>query len=72
MGNKIIGSAINQLRQELKQIEQIIHLIETLASGKPRRGRPPKIVGELLKSLDDKTKKQTGTKDSAASRKKSK
>ncbi len=54
MGNKIIGSAINQLRQELKQIEQIIHLLETLASGKPRRGRPPKIVGELLKSMDDK------------------
>ncbi len=72
MGNKIIGSAINQLRQELKQIEQIIHLLETLASGKPRRGRPPKIVGELLKSMDDKAKKRTGTKGSAASRKKSK
>jgi hypothetical protein len=41
-----IRKMIDQLRKELVEIQYAIHALEALASGKPRRGRPPKFVTE--------------------------
>ena len=37
---------IDELRKELRDIQYAMHVLESLAAGKPRRGRPPKIVTE--------------------------
>ena len=45
-----IENAIVELRRELAQIDQVIKMLETIATGKPRRGRPPKFISEVLKA----------------------
>jgi len=39
---------IEQLRKELVEMQYAIHALEALASGKPRRGRPPKLLADRL------------------------
>ena len=50
MTDRPIENAIVELRKELTQIDQVIKLLEMLAVGKPRRGRPPKFIAEALKA----------------------
>ncbi len=50
MTDRPIENAIVELRKELTQIGQVIKMLETIAAGKPRRGRPPKFIAEALKT----------------------
>ena len=50
MTDRPIENAIVELRRELAQIDQVIKMLETIAIGKPRRGRPPKFISEALKA----------------------
>jgi len=49
----VLRKLIDQLRRELAEIDYTIRALEALASGKRRRGRPPKFVAES-RSLKDK------------------
>ena len=61
MANEYLYEAIKQLREEQKRVDQIIKNLEALASGKPRRGRPPKVLAELkAKAAKKRTPKKTG------------
>jgi len=44
MDNGVLRRMIEQLRGELVEIHKAIGALETLATGKRRRGRPPKIL----------------------------
>jgi hypothetical protein len=50
MAENRIMRAIVELRKELAQIDQVIRMLETLSTGKPRRGRPPKALAEVMRS----------------------
>jgi hypothetical protein len=50
MAENRIMRAIAELRKELTQIDQVIRMLETLSTGKPRRGRPPKALAEVMRS----------------------
>ncbi len=50
MTDRPIEKAIVELRRELAQIDQVIKMLETIATGKPRRGRPPKFISLALKT----------------------
>jgi hypothetical protein len=45
--NAVLRKMIEQLRRELQEISYALWSLEALARGKPRRGRPPKIAGEI-------------------------
>ena len=47
MAEEPIHSAIRALRGDLARVDHAIRVIESLALGKPRRGRPPKFLSEL-------------------------
>jgi len=57
MANEPVHKVIQQLRAELTRIDQLIHLLEGFAAGKPRRGRPPGILAGLTKPAPKKRKK---------------
>ncbi len=42
-----IYNAIQALRSDLARVDHAIQVIESLALGKPRRGRPPKFLAEM-------------------------
>ena len=42
-----IYNAIQALRSDLARVDHAIRVIESLALGKPRRGRPPKFLAEM-------------------------
>ena len=42
-----IHNAIQALRGDLARVDHAIQVIESLALGKPRRGRPPKFLAEM-------------------------
>ena len=48
MVSEPIYKAIKELRAELTRIDHIIAAVEAMADGKPRRGRPPKFIAEML------------------------
>lgn len=48
MEQNALHKMIEQLRKELVEMQYAIHALEALASGKPRRGRPPKLVADRL------------------------
>ena len=50
MAQDRIRRAIVELRKELAQIDQVIRMLESLSTGKPRRGRPPKVLAEVMRS----------------------
>ena len=43
-----IHNAIQALRSDLARVDHAIRVIESLALGKPRRGRPPKFLAEMV------------------------
>ncbi len=45
-----IHRAIAELRKELVRLDQVIRMLETLSIGRPRRGRPPKILAEAMRA----------------------
>ena len=45
MAEEPIHNAIRALRSDLARVDHAIRVIESLALGKPRRGRPPQISG---------------------------
>ena len=47
MAEEPIHNAIRALRSDLARVDHAIRVIESLALGKPRRGRPPKFLAEL-------------------------
>jgi hypothetical protein len=49
MAEDRIMRAIVELRKELAHIDQVIRMLETLSTGKPRRGRPPKALAEAMR-----------------------
>ena len=49
MPNSPIDRVIAELHKELARISQVICMLETLLAGKPRRGRPPKMLAEVMK-----------------------
>jgi hypothetical protein len=51
MAEDRIMRAIVELRKELAHIDQVIRMLETLSTGKPRRGRPPKALAEVMRSV---------------------
>ncbi len=50
MASEPIYNAIKVLREELERLNYVIRMLEGLAVGRPRRGRPPKYLAELLAS----------------------
>lgn len=51
MDQKLLDAAIQDLRKRKQQIDQVILMLETLRTGKPRRGRPPKLLAEALAAI---------------------
>lgn len=47
MATDPIHDAIQALRSDLARVDHAIQVIESLALGKPRRGRPPKFLAEM-------------------------
>ncbi len=47
MADDPIYNAIQALRSDLSRVDHAIQVIESLALGKPRRGRPPKFLAEM-------------------------
>ena len=47
MEETLLRRAIQGLQHDLKEIRYAIWALESVASGKPRRGRPPKFVAEF-------------------------
>jgi hypothetical protein len=52
MAENRIVRAIAELRKELAHIDQVIRMLETLSNGKPRRGRPPKALAEMMRTAN--------------------
>ena len=50
MASEPIYNAIKVLREELERLNHVIRMLESLAVGRPRRGRPPKYLAELRAS----------------------
>lgn len=48
MSDDFIYRAIKHLREELRRVDYVIQSLESIAEGKPRRGRPPKFVTEFF------------------------
>lgn len=46
MKQTVIRKMIDQLQKEMVEIQYAIQALEALAAGKPRRGRPPKFLGD--------------------------
>ena len=44
MEQSVLRKIIAQLRKEHAEIESVIRALEALATGKRRRGRPPKVL----------------------------
>ena len=42
-----IDQALRQLREDLARVDYLIRLLESMAEGKGRRGRPPKFLAAL-------------------------
>ncbi len=60
MASKFLYDAIKQLRDEKDRLDQIIKNLEALASGTPRRGRPPKVLSKVKpKAAEKKARKKT-------------
>ena len=53
MNEDIITQAIRELRERRAVIEQVIQVVEAVASDKPKRGRPPKILAKSCNSKSD-------------------
>jgi hypothetical protein len=49
MDQRTLEQFIKQLREELVILDRIIANLERLASGKPRRGRPPRSLSKGAK-----------------------
>jgi hypothetical protein len=49
MAENRIMRAIAELRKELAHLNQVIRMLETLSTGKPRRGRPPEALAEAMR-----------------------
>jgi hypothetical protein len=47
MAQHRIDQALRHLRDELTRVNYLIRLLESMAEGKPRRGRPPKFLAGL-------------------------
>ena len=60
-----IDHTLRQLREELARIDYLIHLLESLAEGKGRRGRPPKLLAGLQRSSPTKRGKSHGSRRNA-------
>ena len=58
MPDSPIHRAIVELRKELARLDQVIRMLETLSMGKPRRGRPPKVLAEAMRAAGLKTSKR--------------
>ena len=54
MNTKAIDKAIAELKTQKAHLEQVIAMIEMIASGKRRRGRPPKFLSEALRAAKEK------------------
>ncbi len=50
MDEKALSSAIIELRKQKAYLDQVILMLETIGTGKPRRGRPPKFLSQAMKS----------------------
>ena len=50
MNEDVIMRAIRELRERRVVIEQAIQLVEAVASGQPKRGRPPKILADWYRA----------------------
>ena len=48
MASEPIYNAIKVLREELERLNYVIKMLEGLAAGRPRRGRPPENGGAKL------------------------
>jgi hypothetical protein len=57
MAEDPIYNAIQALRSDLARVDHAIQVIESLALGKPRRGRPPKFLAEMAASATPKKKR---------------
>ena len=57
MDEKILRKAIAELRKQKAHLDQAIDMLEVLASGKPRRGRPPKLLSEDARAQREGVKK---------------
>ena len=53
MDQKLLDKAIQDLQKRKHQIDQVILMLETLGTGKPRRGRPPKLLTETLAAIGE-------------------
>jgi len=62
MASKYLFDAIKQLRDEKDRLDQIIKNLEALASGTPRRGRPPKVLSNLEPKAAKKSAKKKARK----------
>ncbi|MBI1353857.1 MAG: hypothetical protein GC160_05885 [Acidobacteria bacterium] len=51
MLSDVLHQAIQELREELAMIDQVIRQIEAVDEGKPRRGRRPKLLSEAVKHV---------------------
>lgn len=70
MDQKLLDAAIQDLRKRKQQIDQVILMLETLGTGKPRRGRPPKLLAETLAAISAAdSPKQAAKKRKTASKK---
>ena len=47
MNDQLIKQLIRELRHERDEIDYVIRTLETLSTGKRRRGRPPKLLSGL-------------------------
>ena len=54
MEEALLRRMIQALRQDLKEISYAIWALESVATGKPRRGRPPKFVAGVPLALSGK------------------
>ena len=53
MKEDVIMRAIRELRERRAVIEQEIQLVEAVASGQPKRGRPPKILADWYRAKSE-------------------
>ena len=69
MDEKALSTAIIELRKRKAHLDQVINMLETLETGKPRRGRPPKFLSQVMKVAEDATTKGSGAKKSKKGKK---
>ena len=70
MDRKLLDKAIQDLQRRKEQIDQVILMLETLQTGKPRRGRPPKLLAETLAAMEQSDKAKSTSKKRTKARKK--